>query len=76
MIIQVMAVMGGSMIPVLSFPPLMQTVGKVTINYWAITGFRDLMLGKDIAAVVPSIVALLAFAVVFMVLGVWRFRYE
>lgn len=76
LIIQVMAVMGGSMIPVLAFPPWMQTVGKITINYWAITGFRDLMLGKDIAAVVPSIAALLAFAVVFMALGVWGFRYE
>lgn len=76
LIIQVMAVMGGSMIPVLAFPPWMQTTGKITINYWAITGFRDLMLGKDIAAVVPSIAALLAFAIVFMVLGVWGFRYE
>jgi ABC-2 type transport system permease protein len=76
LIIQPMAVLGGSMIPLMNFPPWLQSLGKFTVNYWAITGFRDLMLGKGIGAVVTPVLILFGIAAVFMALGVWRFRYE
>ncbi len=76
LIIQPMAVLGGSMIPLMNFPPWLQSVSKFTINYWAITGFRGLMLGKSFASIIQPSLILVAIAAVFMALGVWRFKYE
>ncbi|MFA5866929.1 MAG: ABC transporter permease [Actinomycetota bacterium] len=76
LIIQPMAVLGGSMIPLIAFPPWLQTVSKFTINYWAISGFRDLMLGKGFESIVQPALILIIIAAVFMALGVWRFTYE
>lgn len=76
LIIQPMAVLGGSMIPLMNFPPWLQSIGRFTVNYWAITGFRDLMLGKGFEAVIQPVLILLVISTVFMGLGVWRFRYE
>jgi ABC-2 type transport system permease protein len=76
LIIQPMAALGGSMIPLMSFPPWLQSVSKFTVNYWAISGFRDLMLGKGVDSITTSVMVLLGIAVFFMVLGAWRFKYE
>ncbi len=76
LIIQPMAVLGGSMIPLIAFPPWLQAVSRFTINYWAISGFRDLMLGKGIESIVQPVLVLIVIAAVFMALGVWRFKYE
>jgi len=45
--ILVMSALGGSMIPLFLFPPLLKTVAMFTINYWAIDGFYD-VLGRDV----------------------------
>lgn len=46
-IILVMSALGGSMIPLFLFPPLIKTISVFTINYWAIDGFYD-VLGRDV----------------------------
>lgn len=74
--IQGMAALGGSMIPLASMPQAMQSASKFTVNYWAISGFNDLMLGKGIEAVLMNCLILTGIAAAFMALGVWRFRYE
>lgn len=76
MMIQGMAALGGSMIPITVFPAWMQTVSKFTINYWAIFGFTQLMSGKGLAVITTPVLVLLVVAVTFMALGVWRFKYE
>lgn len=75
-IIQLMAIMGGSTIPITVLPPWMQNAAKLTINYWGVTGFRDLMLGKGFGAIVAPSLFLLVFAAGFMAVGVWRFKYD
>ncbi len=75
-LIQGMAALGGSMIPLSVMPPAMQNFSKLTINYWAISGFNDLMLGKGAGAITINCLILIGIAILFMALGVARFRYE
>ncbi len=75
-LIQGMAALGGSMIPLSAMPPAMQNFSKFTINYWAISGFNDLMLGKGAGNIVVNCLILVGIAILFMTLGVARFRYE
>ena len=43
LIILSMSALGGSMFPVFSMPPLLQTISKITLNSWAMDGFITLM---------------------------------
>ena len=71
----VMAPLGGCWWPLFILPKGMQTLAKVTPHGWANTGFNKLMLfGADFNAVVPEMLALIGFAVVFGMIAVWRFR--
>ena len=45
--ILVMSALGGSMIPLFVFPEFLKSVAAFTINYWAISGFYD-VLGRDV----------------------------
>jgi ABC-2 type transport system permease protein len=74
--IQGMAALGGSMIPLMQFPAWMQNASRFTVNYWGISGFRDLMLGKGFSAVVTPCLVLLGIAILFMAVGALRFKYE
>jgi ABC-type multidrug transport system permease subunit len=53
----------------------MQFIGKITPHGWATTGFNKLMVfGAEFGDVVPEMLALVGFAVVFAIIGIWRFR--
>jgi ABC-2 type transport system permease protein len=72
-----MALLGGCWFPMEFFPEGAQTAVKVLPTTWAMQGLSDLALrGEGLAAVLPEIAALLGFAVLFLSVGVWRFRYE
>ncbi|MCF8364598.1 MAG: ABC transporter permease [Bacteroidales bacterium] len=45
-VILIMSAIGGSMIPIFIMPAFMQKVAVVSLNYWAIQGFYD-VLGRD-----------------------------
>jgi len=71
----VLAPLGGCWWPLFILPRGMQTLAKITPHGWANTGFNKLMLfGADFGAVVPEMLALVGFAVVFGIIAVWRFR--
>jgi ABC-2 type transport system permease protein len=63
-VVMVMALLGGSWIPLQSMPSVFQTLAKGTLNYWAIEGFRDLMFSD---AGVPQIVLPL---IIFLAVGI------
>ena len=44
MIVLVMSVIGGSMIPIIFMPDIIQKIAVVTVNYWSIQGFYDIFL--------------------------------
>ena len=73
----VMALLGGCWYPSEIFPEAARTAARVLPTTWAMQGLGDLVLrGQGLAQVLPEAGVLLGFAVVFMALGVWRFRYE
>ena len=73
----VFALMGGCWYPLEMFPPAIQNAVKILPTRWAMQGMLDLVLrGGGLQDVLPEAGVLLAFAVLFFGVGVWRFRFE
>jgi len=71
----ILAPLGGCWWPLFITPKWMQFIAKFTPHGWAITGFNKLMLfGAGFGDVVPEMLALIGFAVLFGIIGAWRFR--
>ena len=71
----ILAPLGGCWWPLFFLPSWMQFLAKLTPHGWAMTGFNKLMLfGAGFGDVVTEMLVLLGFAVVFAVIGIWRFR--
>jgi len=66
-------VLGGSMIPLFLLEQFLGPLPRVVPQYWANRGLENLLLrGVGLEAVWPQIVALLAFALAFFGVGLWR----
>jgi len=76
LVINIMAIGGGSMLPVEIFPAWLKPLHYFTINGWAIDGFLELMEGATARAVLPNVAALTGMGMLFFFIGVWRLRYE
>ncbi|MBN1937333.1 MAG: ABC transporter permease [Anaerolineae bacterium] len=73
----VMALLGGCWYPIELFPTAMQRAVKVLPTAWAMQGMLDLVLrGGGLVDILPEVGVLLGFALVFFVVGVWRFKFE
>jgi ABC-2 type transport system permease protein len=71
----VLALLGGAMVPIEVFPPVMRTLSHATPHAWAIEAFHRLLLnGGGITDILPQLAALLAFAVGLLALASRRFR--
>ena len=74
---QVMALLGGCWYPLELFPEAVRTAVRVLPTTWAMQGLLDIVLrGQGVSAVLPEAGVLLGFALVFFIVGIWRFRYE
>jgi ABC-2 type transport system permease protein len=70
-----LAPLGGCWWPLFILPKWLQNLAKISPHAWANEGFNKLMLfGADFNAVIPDMLALVGFTVVFAVIAVWRFR--
>jgi ABC-2 type transport system permease protein len=66
---------GGCMVPPEVFPPIMQTISRLTPHAWALDGLRALAVrDATMVEVLPQVGVLLAFAAVLLGLAVWRLR--
>ncbi|GAB4490499.1 MAG: ABC transporter permease [Anaerolineales bacterium] len=73
----VMALLGGCWYPLELFPQAVRTAVHILPTTWAMQGLLDLVLrGRGLVDVLPEAGVLLAFAAVFFMVGVWRFRFE
>ena len=71
------ALLGGCWYPLELFPAAVQNIVKVLPTTWAMQGMLDVgMRGADVAGILPEAGVLLAFAAVFFVVGLVRFRYD
>ncbi len=72
-----LAAVGGMMVPMSVMPKFMQSVVLFTPHAWASSGFQDLMVrGLGLSAILPAFGMLMAFALVFWTVAVWRFQYD
>jgi ABC-2 type transport system permease protein len=70
-----LAPIGGCWWPLFLHPGWLQTLAKATPHGWAMSGFNKLILfGANFGDVVPEMLALLGFAVLFGIIAIWRFR--
>jgi ABC-2 type transport system permease protein len=68
---------GGAIVPFFLLNDTMANIGKITPQYWAVTGFNEIMvLGGDLASITLNLVALLIFSILFFAVGLWRFDYN
>lgn len=75
LVIQIMALLGGAFFQISILPEWLQPIRYVSIIGWALEGFQKVQIqGAGPAGVLPETGALLAFAVVFFGIGVWRLR--
>ena len=68
-VIIVMSMLGGSMIPVENFPPLVQKISQLTLNYWGLTAFHKAMQHAPFQEMAPLLVGMLGAGIVFSVAG-------
>ncbi|HUG86643.1 MAG TPA: ABC transporter permease [Euzebya sp.] len=73
----VLAGIGGAIVPLGTLPEWAQSLAPATPSYWAMLGFRTVILeGGHVGDVIPPVVVLLVFAGVFAALAATRFRFD
>ena len=73
----VLAGLGGAWVPLEFTGQTFQTIGHLMPTAWAMDGFENIVIrGLGLNSVLLPAGILLAYAVVFFVLAVWRFRFE
>jgi ABC-2 type transport system permease protein len=71
------ALLAGSFIPLFLFPEGLTNLVRVIPHYWANQAFIGLVFrNQTLVDVLPSIAALLVFALVFFAIGQWRFKFD
>ncbi len=69
--------LGGAWMPLEFTNQTFQTVGHLTPVAWAIDGFENIVVrGLNLESVLAPAAILLAYAIAFFAVGVWRFRFE
>ena len=72
-----LAGLGGALTPIASLPGWARAVAPAMPSYWAMRGFRSVILdGKGIGAVVLPVAVLLAFTAAFTAVTIARFRLD
>ncbi len=70
-----LALLGGAMVPLELFPPVMQSVARLTPHAWAMDGLAQVgIAGVGVGDVLPQLIVLLGFAAVLFSIAILRFR--
>lgn len=70
-----LSALGGTWFPLETAGKVFATVGKLTPTAWAMIGFQNILIrGLDTASVLMPSAILLAFAVGFYLVALWRFQ--
>ncbi len=69
-VVMVMSVLGGSMFPADQLPAFAQPFSRLTLNYWAVEGYLDLLVrGEGMGAALPRSVLLAVVGVITALVG-------
>ena len=73
----IMGGLGGGFVPVDTLPGLVQPLAPLSPAYWAMEGYREAILeGGGVPQVATPVVVLLAWAVAFGAVAVWRLQLD
>ncbi|PEA55582.1 ABC transporter ATP-binding protein [Bacillus pseudomycoides] len=72
--IQLLAVLGGSMLPIYAFPSALQKFANIAPNKWALTSFLDIMSGTSWNTLLPIILSLSSAGILSVIIGTLRLR--
>ncbi|MGB8955525.1 MAG: ABC transporter permease [Tumebacillaceae bacterium] len=70
--VQILSVLGGSMLPLSAFPDALHKVAMFTPNAWALSSFIDIISGTTWTALLQPLGVLFAIGTVSLALGTWR----
>jgi ABC-2 type transport system permease protein len=74
-LILVMSSIGGAWFPTFILPPFIQAVSKITLVYWSMEGFLDVLWrGANFAEILPAAGILLIIALIVNAASVWKFK--
>jgi ABC-2 type transport system permease protein len=72
-----MAMLGGAWVPVATMPGWAQAIAPALPTYWAMRGFRGVILeGQGVAQVVVPVLVMAGFGLLYTVVAAARFRFE
>jgi ABC-2 type transport system permease protein len=72
-----MVLLGGGWVPAFLFPAWLQKASLVLPTSWAIQGLEAMTWrGLSFDEALPAIGALLGFTALFLLVAVWRFRWD
>ena len=72
-----MAMLGGAWVPVSIMPGWAQAVAPAMPTYWAMEGFRDvILLGKGVPGIVVPVLVMAGFGVLYTAIAAAKFRFE
>ncbi|MBD3162836.1 MAG: ABC transporter permease subunit [Candidatus Eisenbacteria bacterium] len=74
-LVMVMAMVGGSWVPVNMLPEFVRKIAPFTLTYWGGEGYRDLLMeSAGVADLVPHVAILLVLGVLFSGTAILRFQ--
>jgi ABC-2 type transport system permease protein len=77
LLIITLSALGGCFVPRFVMPPALKAIGLLTPHAWALDAYQDLIVrGYGLVEIMPKVCVLAGFALLFFVIGVWRFRFE
>lgn len=68
-VILIMSLLGGSMMPIENFPPVIQNISKLTLNYWGIKTFHKTIMGNPFQEILPILLGMICAGIFFSSLG-------
>lgn len=72
-----MSALGGCLMPTYIMPEFLQKLSHIIPHAWAMQAFQDVLVrGYGVQDIMTESAVLLAFASVFFLIGVWRFRFD
>ena len=70
-----MSAIGGAWFPVSFMPAFIQKLSHITVVYWSVEGFTDVLwAGRSLVGVMPSLGALALMAALILSFALWRFN--
>lgn len=74
--VQILALLGGSMIPLASFPNIMQQMANIAPNKWALHSFLEIMNGTKWSSLVMPVTILMAIGLSTLFIGSMKLKYR